>query len=131
MAGYDLGDNRPVLWWANGTERLPGPAAVRPGATLAELPAHLVPVLIELLRADTDLEACRRLNISPRTFSRRVAELLGHLGVRTRFQGGAEFALRGWDPAGCPPGDVSPRQPGRHPAPSRPPVASPHAAGHR
>lgn len=36
--------------------------------------------------------------MSPRTYSRRVAELLEYLGVATRFQGGAEITLRWWLP---------------------------------
>jgi hypothetical protein len=60
------------------------------------LPPHLVPVLDQLLRAPTDITASRMLDISPRTFSRRVAELLEHLGVQTRFQGGVTVALSGW-----------------------------------
>jgi len=46
----------------------------------------------------TDVTASRRLNMSPRTFSRRVAELLDYLGVETRFQGGVKIALMGWHP---------------------------------
>lgn len=55
-----------------------------------EIPAHLRPVLRELVLGTVDATACRRLNISPRTFSRRVAELLGHLGVESRFQAGMQ-----------------------------------------
>lgn len=64
------------------------------------LPAHLWPVLEQLLIGAPDVTACRRLNMSPRTFSRRVAELLECLGVQTRFQGGAEAVRRGLVPAG-------------------------------
>jgi hypothetical protein len=60
------------------------------------LPPHLVPVLDQLLRAPTDIAASRMLDISQRTFSRRVAELLEYLGVQTRFQGGVTVALSGW-----------------------------------
>jgi DNA-binding NarL/FixJ family response regulator len=58
------------------------------------VPDHLWPVLEQLVVGATDLTASRRLNMSPRTFSRRVAELLESLGVRTRFQGGVEVAHR-------------------------------------
>jgi hypothetical protein len=61
-------------------------------------PGHLLDVLEELLSGDTDVTISRRLNISPRTFSRRVAELLEYLGVDNRFQAGMEVALRGWVP---------------------------------
>lgn len=63
-----------------------------------ELPRRLRPVLMELLSGVPDLTASRRLNMSPRTYSRRVAELLDYLGVATRFQAGAEIARRGWAP---------------------------------
>jgi hypothetical protein len=61
-------------------------------------PAHLLSILEPLLSGDTDVTMSRRLNMSPRTFSRRVAELLDYLGVNTRFQAGMEIALRGWVP---------------------------------
>ncbi|TLQ48512.1 hypothetical protein FEF34_28025 [Streptomyces marianii] len=47
-----------------------------------------------LLSGQTDETASRKLGISPRTYSRRVAELLEHLDVTTRFQGGAELVRR-------------------------------------
>ena len=58
-----------------------------------EIPAHLRPVLHELVLGEVDATACRRLNVSPRTFSRRVAELLEHLGVESRFQAGMQVVL--------------------------------------
>lgn len=61
-------------------------------------PPHLLAILEELLTGDTDVTMSRRLNMSPRTFSRRVAELLDYLGVNTRFQAGMEIAVRGWIP---------------------------------
>jgi DNA-binding CsgD family transcriptional regulator len=61
-------------------------------------PTHLLSILEELLTGDTDVTMSRRLNMSPRTFSRRVAELLEYLGVSTRFQAGMEIAARGWIP---------------------------------
>jgi hypothetical protein len=72
-----------------------------PGSDLAHLlaansavSADLVPVLYQLLSGVVDATACRRLNMSPRTFSRRVADMLDELGVATRFQGGAECGRR-------------------------------------
>lgn len=59
-------------------------------------PAHLLPILDELLRGTNDATASRNLYMSPRTFSRRVAELLSHLDATTRFQAGAEAVMRGW-----------------------------------
>ncbi|MGP4022504.1 hypothetical protein [Actinomadura sp. 3N407] len=67
-----------------------------------EIPDHLLPVVEALLSAQTDEAARRTLGLSPRTFSRRVAELLGHLNAATRFQGGAELARRSHrDHCGC------------------------------
>jgi hypothetical protein len=60
-----------------------------------DTPAYLVPIIEALLSGQTDEAACRRLGISPRTFSRRVAELLDFLKATTRFQGGAELMRRG------------------------------------
>src|SRR3954464_6083413 len=60
------------------------------------LPAHLCPVMEQLLLGVPDATASRRLNMSPRTFSRRVAELLDLLGVATRFQAGVVAAQLGW-----------------------------------
>lgn len=60
-----------------------------------ETPGYLLPIVEALLSGQTDEAACRSLGISPRTFSRRVAELLGYLNVTSRFQGGAELVRRG------------------------------------
>jgi hypothetical protein len=68
------------------------------GGAYAPPPAQMLPILEELLSGDTDVTVSRRLNMSPRTYSRRVAELLDYLGVNTRFQAGMEIALRGWVP---------------------------------
>jgi hypothetical protein len=68
------------------------------GAAYAAPPVHLLTILEELLSGDTDVTVSRRLSMSPRTYSRRVAELLEYLGVNTRFQAGMEVALRGWVP---------------------------------
>jgi len=82
-----------------------GLPATRAVSTLP--PAHLLPVLDQMLTGATDATASRLLNMSPRTFSRRVADLLEYLEVTTRFQGGVEAALRGWlmvdaGPSGAP-----------------------------
>ncbi len=58
------------------------------------IPDYLRPVLGQLLSGATDKAASHRLNMSARTFSRRVAELLDVLGVQTRFQAGFEIARR-------------------------------------
>lgn len=59
-------------------------------------PQHLQPVLSQLLTGATDVAASKRLGMSPRTFSRRVSELLDYLGVSTRFQAGVASVDRGW-----------------------------------
>lgn len=61
-----------------------------------ELDPELAVLLPALASGDTDEVACRRLGISPRTYSRRVSELLAVLGVHNRFQAGVEAARRGW-----------------------------------
>lgn len=70
-------------------------AASEPDAGAGPPPAlaALLPVLAVGEPGDV---ACRRLGISPRTYSRRVRELLALLGVRTRFQAGVEATRRGW-----------------------------------
>ena len=73
--------------------------ASRPGLCAIEVvppdvPVHLVPVIEALLSGQTDEAACKTLGISGRTFSRRVAEVLNHLNVATRFQAGAELVRR-------------------------------------
>jgi Sugar-specific transcriptional regulator TrmB len=51
--------------------------------------------LITLLLAGlTDTASARHLGVSQRTVQRRVATLLGELGVQTRFQAGAKLAFR-------------------------------------
>ena len=72
------------------------------------LPDHLVEVLDQLASGATDLAACRKLGVSRRTYSRRVSELLEHLGVASRFQAGmvaARLGLTRQDIAPCPPHD--------------------------
>jgi hypothetical protein len=60
-----------------------------------DIPGYLVPIVEALISGQTDEAACRRLGISPRTFSRRVAEFLDYLNVTTRFQAGAALVRRG------------------------------------
>ncbi|WP_066370593.1 response regulator transcription factor [Herbidospora mongoliensis] len=64
--------------------------------TARSLPEHLQVVLVQLLSGATDQAASNRLGISARTYSRRVSELLDHMGVQSRFQGGVEAKRRGW-----------------------------------
>ena len=68
--------------------------SVEPAEPRPLIPDYLRPVLGQLLSGATDKAASHRLNMSERTFSRRVAELLGVLGVQTRFQAGFEIARR-------------------------------------
>ncbi|MFI1829889.1 DNA-binding response regulator [Streptomyces sp. NPDC020412] len=76
-------------WWEAGDDpsRQPRP----PGA-----PAHLRPVLEAILAGLTDDAAAARLNMSGRTYSRRVGELMNVLGTSSRFRAGVEAARRGW-----------------------------------
>lgn len=68
------------------------PLAGRPDG----VPARLRPVLDALLDGTIDAAAARRLGVSPRTYTRRVAELLDLLGVTTRAQAGSAARKRGW-----------------------------------
>jgi hypothetical protein len=70
------------------------PALAYVFAVNSSVTADLIPVLYQLLSGVVDTTACRQLNMSPRTFSRRVADVLDELGVTTRFQGGAECGRR-------------------------------------
>lgn len=69
---------------------------LEPSGPHAGPPAHLQPILEQLLIGATDLTASRHLGLSPRTFSRRVSELLEYLEVDTRFQAGVLAQSRGW-----------------------------------
>ncbi len=60
-----------------------------------QLPERLAAVLPTLASGEPDLASCRRLGISDRSYSRRVAELLTYLGVDSRFQAGVEAHRRG------------------------------------
>jgi hypothetical protein len=59
-------------------------------------PPHLAEILPALASGVPDEVAATRLGLSPRTYSRRVAELFTLLDVRNRFQAGAEVNRRGW-----------------------------------
>lgn len=59
-------------------------------------PEDLREVLAQLATGATDRLAQRNANLSPRTFSRKVAELMQLLGASSRFQAGAHAAHRGW-----------------------------------
>ena len=63
-------------------------------AVNSSVTTDLIPVLYQLLSGVVDATACRQLNMSPRTFSRRVSDVLDEFGVTTRFQGGAECGRR-------------------------------------
>lgn len=60
------------------------------------LPEYLVPIVAQLMTGATDVTASQRLGMSPRTFSRRVSELLDYLGVMSRFQAGVAAVNHGW-----------------------------------
>ncbi|MGW6303566.1 DNA-binding response regulator [Streptomyces niveus] len=74
----------------------PAGAATGAGPGAGALPPHLRPVLEAMLCGLTDEAAAARLGMSPRTYSRRVGELLTALGTTSRFRAGAEAARRGW-----------------------------------
>lgn len=92
----------------------PGAADDRLRISLEPVPTHLRPVLAALLSGATDAAASRLLSVSPRTFSRRSAELLDYFGVQTRFQAGVKLGLR-WrvpvpDRSGLGAGDLWPAE---------------------
>lgn len=59
-------------------------------------PEHLQSLLPMLTSGQSDAVAAASAGMSMRTYSRRVAELMTLLGVRSRFQAGAEAVRRGW-----------------------------------
>jgi hypothetical protein len=79
-----------ALWDAGDTVR-PEAATTADGP-----PPHLRAVLPMLASGENDHVAAAAAGMSQRTYSRRVAELITLLGVRTRFQAGLEAARRGW-----------------------------------
>lgn len=80
----------------------PQPTSLRPEHRVARsgisqlgldaIPDHLTEIVAALLTGATDVAASQRLNYSPRTYSRRVGELLDFLEVQTRFQAGVRLA---------------------------------------
>ncbi|MFI9311498.1 DNA-binding response regulator [Streptomyces triculaminicus] len=76
-------------WWSSGEDPTGHPVA-------DELPGYLRPVLDCLLAGTPDEAAAAHLNLSLRTYSRRVGDLLTTLGVTSRFQAGAAAVRRGW-----------------------------------
>jgi hypothetical protein len=80
---------------------LPGKLPAMPsergvGRLRPDLPQHFHGILEQLLIGSTDITASRSLDVSPRTFSRRVAELLDYLQVQTRFQCGIQVVSLNW-----------------------------------
>src|SRR5450756_3221023 len=73
----------PVSSWQDGLPTA-GPEQPTPNQRLIAL----------LLAGLTDTASARPLGVSQRTVQRRVAALLGELGVQTRFQAGAKLAFR-------------------------------------
>lgn len=69
---------------------------VDPRGLCAEPPPALRPVLAMLASGLPDDRAAHNASLSPRTYSRRVAELMRVLGVKSRFEAGIEAARRGW-----------------------------------
>ncbi|WP_205717960.1 helix-turn-helix transcriptional regulator [Actinomadura soli] len=61
-----------------------------------KIPPHLAPILACMYEGLSDQTAAARLRLSPRTYTRRVSELLALLGTASRFQAGATAAHRGW-----------------------------------
>jgi hypothetical protein len=57
-------------------------------------PEEFLPIVQGLALGKPDVTVSRLLDMSPRTFSRRVAEFLAYLEVETRFQAGVEVARR-------------------------------------
>ncbi|WP_405799208.1 DNA-binding response regulator [Streptomyces sp. NBC_01506] len=106
---WDQGEDLPVKpdlpvgpQWDPSTGPAPAVAEPVPGADFGTgpgsgaLPPQLRPVLDAMLFGLTDEAAAARLGMSPRTYSRRVGELLTALGTTSRFRAGAEAARRGW-----------------------------------
>jgi hypothetical protein len=97
------GDGLPRLWSPTASRALTvgrqnTTAGVRAGdiADVAAmfLPEELLPIVKGLSLGKPDVTVSRLLDMSPRKFSRKVAELLAYLEVETRFQAGAEVAHR-------------------------------------
>ncbi|MDQ3404435.1 MAG: helix-turn-helix transcriptional regulator [Actinomycetota bacterium] len=65
-------------------------------AEAAELHPRQHKLLELLIAGSTDEAAAVRLGVSVRTVRRMVADIMGKLGARSRFQAGAKAADRGW-----------------------------------
>lgn len=91
-----LGKLFDMLW----QRALPLQPAGRPGLEHGQstnaTQQHLVTLLLSGL---TDEAIARHLGLSYRTVQRRVADLMAELGAHTRFQAGAQAALRGYPQA--------------------------------
>lgn len=74
------------MLWEQSSAVLPAPVAQQPDLGLLTL----------LAAGAKDETIARQLGISPRTVTRRVAELLDQLGARTRFHAGVLAARNGW-----------------------------------
>jgi hypothetical protein len=96
---------KPLAGRTRWTVVLPSPAICQNTTTIVReadlidvaaisLPEQLLPIVKGLSLGKPDVTISRLLGMSPRTFSRRVAELLAYLEVETRFQGGIEVARR-------------------------------------
>jgi|SRR6185437_4243666 hypothetical protein len=79
--------------FGNSSSALLGDAVER---NCLSVPRQYHGILEQLLMGATDITASRNLNVSPRTFSRRVAELQDYLQVETRFQCGVQVAFLNW-----------------------------------
>jgi hypothetical protein len=76
------------LLWSAGVDPTTG--------QVAPPPRQLIDVLAAMRTGNGDDAAARRIGLSPRTYSRRVAQVLDVLGARSRFEAGLEAGRRGW-----------------------------------
>jgi DNA-binding NarL/FixJ family response regulator len=100
--GAPAGRDGPARLWIPAPSRASAADHRAPGVRAADitdviamsLPQELRPIARGLSLGRPDATLSRLLDMSPRTFSRRVAELLAYLEVETRFQAGLEVAHR-------------------------------------
>jgi sugar-specific transcriptional regulator TrmB len=114
-----IGDRRLAILPVSAAEAIDAALCIRPSALLDAL-VQFFELLWEqatpIVAADGDGEitdrqlaallasgakddvVARHLGSSTRTLSRRIAEMMDHLHVRTRFQAGAQAVRRGWLP---------------------------------
>lgn len=76
------------LLWSAGVDPATGP--------VGPPPRQLIDVLAAMRSGNGDEAAARRIGLSPRTYNRRVAQVLNVLGARSRFEAGLEAGRRGW-----------------------------------